>query len=812
MERLFETKYGYFTEDGSEFVIKRHDTPKPWVNVISNGDYGLVISQTGGGFSWLTHSEFNRVNRWHQDLIQDNWGKYLYVKNNETGEVWSPTFLPVKTPLDSYECRYGFGYTVFTSEYKGIKIEMTVFVPLNDTLEIWNVKFINNSGKKVSLSLFTYFEWCLGSSADFHREFHKTFIETYFNAEGNYMHGTKRLWEIPLGDRGHWNIDYQYHGFFGVNKKVVSYESEKENFLGQYGDLVNPAALKGTPLKCQTGSWNDPIACLQNELVLEACAEDTMIYHLGLVSELAEIGPKLKNYDTSEKVAQKLAEVKKMWEELLSPLEIDTPDLAMNLLVNKWLRYQAIAGRLWGRTAYYQQSGAFGFRDQLQDSLVWLPIDPSRTEAQLKLHAAHQFVEGTVLHWWHPISETGLPTKMVDDLLWLPFILSMYVKETGNLGFVDTEVEYYDDKELKESLYEHSLRAIDVVFSRLSDRGIPLIGAGDWNDGLSAVGLEMKGESVWMAEFFYFVLKEFAKIAEQKQDHPTLAKLLSGAEIIKAAFNEHAWDGEYYFRGTKDTGEKFGSAENSQGKIFLNPQTWAVMSDIAPLDKQEAALKAVEKYLLKNNGTLLLQPAYSVPDKYIGYLSRYAPGRRENGGVYMHAATWAIWAFAKFGKPEEAYRVVQGISPIMNGMEPDLWSAEPFVTPGNIDGPDSPNYGRAGWTWYTGSASWYQKVFVDWILGVRAEDEGLMIDPVIPSVWDGFKIKRLYRGTVYNIEVFNPEHVSFGVAKVEVDGLQNPDNILRPRSEKEVSVKVYLGDIDAPRIAQELNILSGQKF
>ena len=793
LEKLFETKYGYFSHDGSEYIIKRHDTPKPWVNVISNGDYGLVISQTGGGFSWLTHSEFNRVNRWHQDLIQDNWGKFLYVKNNETGEVWSPTFLPVKTPLDGYECRHGFGYTVFTSEYKGIKIEMTVFVPLNDTLEVWNVKFINNSGKKISLSLFTYFEWCLGSSADFHREFHKTFIETYFDAEGNFMHGTKRLWEIPLGDRGHWNIDYQYHGFFGVNKKVVSYESEKENFLGQYGDLINPAALQGKPLTRQTGSWNDPIGCLQNEIVLEAGAEDTVIYHLGLVSELSEVKGKMAKYDTPEKVAAKLEEVKKMWADMLSPLEIETPDSGMNLLVNKWLRFQAISGRLWGRTAYYQQSGAFGFRDQLQDSLVWLPIDPSGTEKQLKLHAAHQFEEGTVLHWWHPITETGLPTKMTDDLLWLPFILSMYVKETGNLAFVDEKAEYYDNKELVETLYQHSLRAIDVVFSRLSPRGIPFIGAGDWNDGLSAVGLEFKGESVWMAEFFYFVLVEFAKIAAQKADFETERKLLAGAENVKAAFNEHAWDGEYYFRGTKDTGEKFGSAENTQGKIFLNPQTWSVMSDIAPKEKQEAALLAVEKHLLKNNGTLLLAPAYSVPDKYIGYLSRYAPGRRENGGVYMHAATWAIWAFAKAGKPEKAYEVYKGISPVLNGMDPDLWSAEPYVTPGNIDGPDSPNYGRAGWSWYTGSASWYQKIIVDWILGIRSVEGGLLIEPAIPSEWDGFKVKRLYRGCSYNITVKNPGHVSSGVISMKIDGKEVAGNLVSPVSAKSVEVEVILG-------------------
>ena len=793
MNKQFETKYGFFSGDGNEYVIKTFKTPKPWINIITNGDYGLVVSQTGGGFSWQTHSEFNRLTRWHQDLIQDNWGKYIYIKNNVTGEVWSPTFLPVKTNLDNYECRHGFGYSVLTSEYKGIKIEFTLFVPNDDNLEIWDLKINNNSGQVADLSLYTYFEWCLGSSADHHREFHKTFIVTEFDKKNNAILATKRLWEIPLGDRGHWNIDYEYYGYFTSNKKVSDYETEKENFIGQYGDLINPLALKDGKLSKQTGNWNDPIGTIKVDVKINNGETDRINFYLGLVKEKKDLPVIIKKYRTSKQIDKAIEDVKVKWQHLLGTLEINTPDKAMNLLVNKWLRYQAIAGRLWGRTAYYQQSGAFGFRDQLQDSLVFLPIDKSFTENQIKLHARHQFFDGTVLHWWHPITETGLQTKMTDDLLWLPFILIQYLNETNNLNFLNSKIEYYDKQKVKETLYQHSLKAIDKVLSRLSKRGIPLIGAGDWNDGLSAVGLEMKGESVWLAEFLYYILVEFQDIAKRKNDSLRLKKLESAAKKLQIAFEKHAWDGEWFYRGTKDSGELFGSKKNKQGSIYLNPQTWSVISGIANPDKQKKAMDSVKKYLLKKNGTLLLYPAYSIPDKYIGYLSRYAPGRRENGGVYTHAATWSIWAYSKIGDSKTAYEVFKRISPINNGMNADEYTAEPYVTPGNIDGPDSPFYGKGGWTWYTGSAAWYQKIIVDWILGIRAEKDGLLVDPSIPKEWDGFSIKRNFRGTTFNIKVINENHVSKGVEKIEVDDKLIEGNILKGVKSKAVKVKVYLG-------------------
>lgn len=782
----FETKYGHFNADGSEYIITEVKTPKPWVNVISNGRYGTVISQTGGGFSWLDHSEFNRLNRWHQDLIKDDWGKYFYFKNNDTGEIWNIAWLPVKTEVKNYQCKHGLGYSIISSEFKGIKIELTVFVPVNENLEIWDFKIHNSTSQKVNISIFTYFEWCIGSSSDFHREFHKQFIETEFHSEENVLLATKRLWEIPLGDRGHWNIEYPYFGFIASNIKIEDYDGDKESFLGNYGSLSNPKALSEKSLSKKTGKWNDSVAVIKVSLALEGGNNENAIFYLGINENKDKIVNSIKKFNTNKEVELALSEVKKYWDELLSPLEIETPDVSMNILVNKWLRYQAISGRLFGRTAYYQQSGAFGFRDQLQDSLVYLPIAPEKTLEQIKLHAAHQFQDGTVLHWWHPISETGLPTKMVDDLLWLPFLVYQYINETNDYSILNIEVNYYDNLQKIDSIYKHCVAAIDRVLQRISNRGIPLIGAGDWNDGLSAVGLDFKGESVWMAEFFFYVLTNFSFVAKKYDRQEDSNRFLDEAQKVKKAFDAHCWDGNWYFRGTKDSGEKFGSNECEEGKIFLNPQSWAVISEIDKSERSQIAMKSVKDHLLKKNGALLLAPAYSKPDKMIGYLSRYAPGRRENGGVYSHAATWAVWAFAKLGDFESAFEAYKRLNPVFNGMNPDEYIAEPYVMPGNIDGPDSPNYGMGGWTWYTGSASWYQRVIVEWIIGIRPSELGLIVDPSIPKNWNQFKVKRTFRGKTYFITINNPSGLNSGVKRICVNGREISGNTIMPHDNEKI--------------------------
>lgn len=788
----FKTKYGYFSDDSNEYIITNHLTPKPWINVISNGDYGLVISQAGGGFSWLTHSEFNRLNRWHQDLVKDDWGKYFYFKNDETGEIWSPTWMPVKAKLDFYQVRYGFGYALFESEFKGIRILLTVFVPMNEQIEIWNFQIQNKNNSKVKLSVYSYFEWCLGSSSDHHREFHKTFLETEFHPDLNCMTASKRLWEIPLSKRGHWNIQYPYRGFVSCSKRISDYDGDKESFVGRYGAIELPAGIRDEQLGKKTGKWNDSVAVVKTQFEMNSGERDELNFFIGIKKNLNEIKKSLEKFNVIENVHSSLSEIKDGWAEKFDSLNVITPDEALNLMVNKWLKYQAICGRLWARTAYYQQSGAFGFRDQLQDSLVFLPIDSSQTKKQIRLHAAHQFKDGTVLHWWHPITETGLPTKMTDDLLWLPFIVIQYINETNDYGVLKLKEPYYDNKKLNSTIFEHCIAAIEKVLQRFSKRGLPLIGAGDWNDGLSAVGLDMKGESIWLAEFFYLILQNFSVLCNDIGNKKLSIRYLTKAKALKKSFDKYAWDGKWFYRATKDNGKKIGSDKNKEGKIYLNAQTWSVISGIASEERQLKSIEAVTKLLLKKNGTLLLYPAYTKPDEMIGYLSRYAPGRRENGGVYSHAATWSIWAYSILKQNENSYQAFKRLCPVYNGMGPESYQAEPYVTPGNIDGPDSPNYGMGGWTWYTGSAAWFQKVIVDWILGVRATKDGLLVDPCVPSDWKVFSVTRTFRNTKYSINVFNETGEGKNVKSVIVDGKRFGGNILNFKKKKSVEVKVYL--------------------
>lgn len=745
----FQTKYGYFTDDGREFVITNPQTPRPWINVISNGNYGLTVSQLNGGFSWVGHSNFNRLTRWNQDLILDNWGKYIYLRDDDSAEFWSPTIQPVQNDLQAYQCRHGIGYTKFYSLYNDIETHLRIFVPFDMDLEIWTLTLKNTGSRKRQISIFTYFEWCLGAAPDSHREFHKTFIETEFNEDHHLLLAKKRLWEIPTS-RGHWNAHWDYVAFFGCNEPVDGYEGDKEAFIGRYNNLQHPHALKTGSHTQSSGKWNDSIASLHKSIGLNPGESKTVHFYLGAEKSERDIIARTTQLQTSDAIDAAFSKMSERWDQYLNGTTINTPDDAVNFMSNYWLKYQAISGRIWGRAAFYQQSGAFGFRDQLQDSQVFLYNQPQLTKQQIVLHARHQFKEGKVLHWWHPITEQGNDAHMSDDLLWLPFITVQYLKETADWDFLDEGVPFYDDDE-PASLLRHCTQAIDWSLNHFSERGLPLILAGDWNDGLSAIGLEGKGESVWLGHFLYIILNEFAFILKHQGQQEKAQIYEERARGLQRAVNDLGWDGNWFWRASKDTGELIGSHENTNGKIFLNAQTWAVISGITTHDRMNQAMDSVEKHLEGKNGPLLLQPAYFKPDFYIGYLSRYAPGARENGGVYTHAATWTIWAECLLNRRSAAYRIYKKICPVYNGMKPDEYWAEPYVTPGNIDGPDSPHYGRGGWSWYTGSAAWLLRMTIDYLLGIRADYDGLVIDPCLPPEWNEVTVHRMFRGCSYHI-------------------------------------------------------------
>ncbi|WP_105614864.1 GH36-type glycosyl hydrolase domain-containing protein [Vallitalea okinawensis] len=791
--KKFENKYGYFTQDGREYVITNPRTPKPWANIISNGDYGFMVSQTGGGYSWRGNAGQNRITRTMQDIIKDPWGKYVYIRDIETKEFWSAAWKPVMADYEYYEVRHGIGYSIFRQKVNNINSEMKVFVVPNAPVEIMEVTLKNDSNCRRALDVSSYFEWGLGFAPDEHREFHKIFIDSEYNQDINGLLVNKYLWGFKDEKGRSNNLDWDYTAFHAVSEEPKSYDGDKESFIGMYGQEASPAAMKDDQLAMRTGRFVDAAASLQVEVVLNPGESKTIVFTIGAGQKDKEDPKELaKKYSSVEASKKAFEEVHHFWTQFIDTEKINTPDEAMNIMTNIWLKYQSISCRLWGKSAYYQTSAGFGYRDQLQDSQIFLINQPEYTRKQILMHAGQQFQEGDVLHWWFTIRGGGPRTKCSDDLLWLPFILDAYLKETKDFSVLDEVVPFLDGGEA--TVYEHCKRAIERVFQRFSPRGIPLMGDHDWNDGLSAIGQDWKGESFWVGEFLYMILTEFIPLAIDKGDQAFAEKCKGVNEAMKVSINKYGWDGKWYLQATTDEGLKVGSEENDEGQIFLNPQIWAVMSGVADKECSQKVMEGVTKYLLKDYGTLLLYPAYSKVRRDIGYITRYAPGLRENGGVYTHAATWAVWAYTMIGEPELAYEAYKRICPPNRSDDPDAYMSEPYVTPGNSDGPLSPYFGRGGWTWYTGSSQWLHRVGTQWILGVRPTYEGLLIDPSIPKDWDGYSYTRQFRNATYHISVDNSVHVSKGIKVIYVDGNPIEGNILPDfKDNKGHKIEVIMG-------------------
>ena len=793
MEKKFENPYGYFSSDGKEYCIKNPLTPRPWSNVISNGDYGMLISQTGSGYSWRGNAGQNRITRSFQDLIKDNWGKYFYIRDLKSHAYWSATYKPVMHPYEDFNVVHGLGYSRFTQKIEGIISCLTVFVAADAPVEVFQLELTNDSKEPRQLDITSYAEWLLGFAPDEHREFHKLFIETSADVARRTILTRKCLWGFPdeLGRNN--NSDWPYTAFFAVSEPLKSFDCDKESFIGMYRNDDQPLAMSQNSLAGRSGRFTDAIAALQVAVDLEPGQSKTIVFTLGVAEDGKEdVWELIDRFTSPEKSTRAFQSVKRFWSQFVDSERVETPDEALNFMTNDWLKYQAISCRLWGKSGPYQVSAGYGFRDQLQDSQIFLVSNPELAKKQILFHAAQQFVEGDVYHWWFSIRGGGPRTNCSDDLLWLPFILSAYLKETGDYSILDETAPFVNGP--AESLYKHCKRALERSFSRFSPRGIPLMGDHDWNDGLNAVGTQLKGESFWVAEFLYMILGDFIPLAERQGDTQFTQKCQDVRESLKRSFERFGWDGEWYLQATTDAGLPLGSKENAEGKIFLMPNIWAVISGIAEPERARVAMESVNQYLLKDYGTLLNYPAFTKPRPDIGYVTRYAPGLRENGGVYTHAATWSVWAYTLMDQPELAYEAYRRICPPNRSADIERYWAEPYVTPGNIDGPLSEYYGRGGWTWYTGSAQWLHYVATHWILGIRPQEEGLFVDPTIPAEWQGFKVKRTFRNAIYLINVENPNHVSKGVKSLLVDGNPIAGQLIPIFQDgQEHSVEVVLG-------------------
>jgi len=765
----FANPYGYFSEDGREYVITNPLTPRPWGNVISNGDYGMLVSQTGSGYSWRGNAGQNRLTRSFQDLIKDNWGKYFYIRDLRRNVYWSAAYKPVMHPYQTFSVVHGIGYSKFYQKIEDIQSELVQFVSIDDPVEIFHLKLTNESAEERELDITSYVEWLLGFAPDEHREFHKLFIDNSADVANGTLCARKCLWGFA-DDKGRYNnTDWPYTAFMAVSEPLKSYDCDKESFLGMYRNDDQPQAMLLPRLAGRSGRFVDAIAALQVQVLLAPGESKSIVFTLGMAEDGKEDAATLVlRYTSPEKAEHALQDVNVFWSRFIDTEVVETPDEALNFMTNYWLKYQSISCRLWGKSGLYQVSAGIGFRDQLQDSQIFLVSEPEYVKKQILLHAGHQFIEGDVYHWWFTIRDGGPRTNCSDDLLWLPFILDSYLKETADYAILDEKAPYLNGP--AEPLYNHCKRAIERSFSRFSPRGVPLMGDHDWNDGLSAVGTMLKGESFWVGEFLYMILGNFIPVARMHGDSTFADKCAVVRESLKDTVNRHGWDGNWYLQATTDDGLLLGSHESDEGKIFLMPNNWAVISGIAPEERARSAMESVTKYLLKEHGTLLNYPAFTKPRPDVGYVTRYAPGLRENGGVYTHAATWSVWAYTLVGQSELAYEAYRKICPPNRSQDIETYKAEPYVTPGNIDGPLSEYYGRGGWTWYTGSSQWLHRVATHWILGIRPQLDGLLIDPAIPAHWDGFKVTRKFRNATYEIAVQNPDHVSRGVHSIFVDG------------------------------------------
>ncbi|MDO8589201.1 MAG: glycosyl transferase family 36 [Armatimonadota bacterium] len=788
--------YGHFSDDGREYIITRPDTPKPWINYLSNDRYCALCSQTGGGYSFFETSGYNRITKEYPPLVvnSDRPGRYIYLRDQETGEYWGANWQPVCKEPTHFESRHGMGYTVVESGYNGIDTSITYFVPPRDDLEVWMVGIKNSSDKPRKLQAFAYVKWDLANYAYnlVEASFSNLFNEA--SVEDGIIFVSTRFWNITSPGAGNPNARWDKYAFLTASFDVHGFDCFDDAFIGPYRSWGNPLAVERGSCSDTQGDGQDIAGVLQHDFELAPGEEKKFIVLLGVAYRKEDARNLARRYDTWEEAERALNEVSMYWDNYLSRTTCHTPDRDFDLQVNVWNKYQAWITSRWSRMdSYYIGGGSIiGFRDSWQDILAILPNDLEWVRQRVIYLLEHQFPDGSTLHNWDPLTNIGTKTGHSDDPLWLVLGVMEYLKESGELVFLDEAVRYYDGG--SETVRQHVLRAIDYVLDHMSDRGIPLIMAADWNDGLDYIGRQGRGESTMVAEHLAWMLREVATLLWFVGSDSLAQRYIEERDELIRNINQHLWDGGWYVRGTRDDGEAFGSSRNIAGKIYVNAQSWAVLGGAAPRDRAIRCMDAIKKHLDTEYGPALFLPAYREPDPKIGIITRFAPGTKENGTIFCHTVCWVVMAECILGRGDRAYDVWQRSSFVRRGKEPDVYKVEPYVYAEYVHGPDSPSFGQGEFTWTTGTATWMWKVCLDWILGVRAELRGLLVDPCIPSSWDEYRVTRRFRKAIYEIHVTNPEHVSQGIAEITVDGEKWESHLLPVFSDgKSHSIEVRMG-------------------
>jgi cyclic beta-1,2-glucan synthetase len=817
-ERLeFDNGIGGFLDDGREYAIwlggPGQRPPRPWVNVVANKQFGFLVSESGPGVTWCGNSAENRLTPWRNDPLAPPPGEAIYLRDEETGIVWSPTPEPAGSEAP-YLVRHGAGYTIFEHHAFGLEQELRLYAHPSAPVKLIHLRLANRWRRPRRITTTYFVEWLLGAVRDV------TAPQVMVDRDPASEALVARCpFNETSGDRV---------AFLAASRPTHGFTTDRREFLGE-GGWARPDGLQRIGLTSTVPPDSDPAAALQVHLDIPSGGEEEVYFVLGEGSDGSEARRLASDLRRPEAARAAWTAATAAWRERLDRVRVRTPDRGMDLLLNQWLPYQTLACRFWGRTGLYQSSGAFGFRDQLQDALALLPLEPRLTRAHLLAAARHQFGEGDVLHWWHPVSERGVRSRCSDDLVWLPFAVAHYVSTTGDLAILNEvepflsgaeleagQAERFDRYPVSEeagSLFEHCRRALDRAWA-LGPRGLPLIGSGDWNDGYDEVGREGRGESVWLAWFEYATLSAFARIAALAGQTETSGQLQERAAALRQAVEEQAWDGHWYRRAYFDDGTPLGSAEATACQIDSTAQTWAVLSGGGGEARCRQAMEAVWERLVRRDRrlVLLLAPPFTADTPRPGYISAYPPGIRENGAQYTHAAVWVAWALAELGDADRAVELFGLLNPIFHAATPEAvarYGAEPYVLAGDVLA-SAAHLGRAGWTWYTGSAAWLYRLGLERILGVQRQGRQLVIDPRIPADWPGFEVFYSVEGTTYHIQVENPSRQPGAVETITVDGreVEGPAIPLCDDGATHL-VRVRLGTGGGPRLPARAEPLAG---
>jgi cyclic beta-1,2-glucan synthetase len=765
-----------------------HVPPAPWANVVANPSAGFCVTERGGGFAWAENSYFFRLTPWFNDPVSDPCGEVIYLRDEESGDWWTATPGPLSAVDDgtatAYRAVHAAGKSTFTHARAGIESMLEMAVPATDPVKISRLTLTNTSDRPRRLSITSFVELVLGTE----RERTRHQLHTWRDDATGALFARNYFIEEFAG----------CVAFSWISEPATSFTASRVEFLGRNGDLAWPAALAAATLRGDTGAGEDPCAALRCAVSLAPGESKEMVVLLGATRGEDEARAVIGRNGAPTASRSAMDDAVARWNARLSTIRVRTPSPELDTMVNRWSLYQALSCRMWARSALYQSSGAFGFRDQLQDGMAFEYADPDITRAHLLRSASHQFLAGDVQHWWHEPSGRGVRTRFSDDLAWLPFAADHYVCVTGDASVWDEVVPYIDMRPLApdehelydqptrsdvaESLYAHCVRALDKACTT-GQHGLPLIGGGDWNDGMNRVGIEGRGESVWLAWFLVATLRRFAHHAELRGDHDVTTRYRAQADSYAAAVEREAWDGAWYRRAYFDDGTPLGSASSEECRIDAIAQSWAVLSEAGDHERREVAMHSLGEHLVRTDARiiLLLTPPFDHSAHDPGYIMGYLPGVRENGAQYTHAALWTALAVARMGDGDRAFRLLQMLNPLTHAStteDADRYKVEPYAVCADVYNAEG-HVGRGGWTWYTGSASWSYRVALEGVLGFTRRGDRLFIAPCIPGTWKTFNLEYRYGASTYDVTVANPHAISTGSSRVVVDGVPAADDAIR---------------------------------